>query len=98
MQDAHIYQQNNLKLSYIFARFKDFTFASNLLADYVKKDNANEQLLFAYISYCAQVLELFKSHLFVIALQKSEKINHDRYVKQFGELFLPFKSFDNPFV
>jgi hypothetical protein len=90
--------QNNLKLSYVFARFKDYKFASNLLADFVKKENTNEEVLFAYISYCAQIPELIKSHLFVTALEKAEKANHDRYCKLFGEPFLTFQVFDNPFV
>lgn len=90
--------QNNLKLSYIFARFKDYKFASNLLADFIKQDNANEQVLFAYISYCAQMPELIKSRLFVAALEKAEKSNHDRYCNLFGEPYLSFQVFDNPYV
>ena len=90
--------QNNLKLSYIFARFKDYKFASNLLAEFIKQDNPNEQLLFAYISYCAQMPDLIKSRLFVTALAKAEKVNHERYCKLFGEPFLTFQIFDNPFV
>ncbi len=90
--------QNNLKLSYIFARFKDFKYASNLLADYVKQDKVDENVLFAYASYCAQVPELIKSRLFVIALQKAEQANHDRYCKLFGAPFLTFQVFDSPNV
>lgn len=90
--------ENSLKLSYVFARFKDYKYASNLLADFVKQDNTNEQVLFSYISYCAKVPELMKSHLFVTALQKAEKANHDRYCKLFGEPFLSFQVLDNPFV
>lgn len=90
--------QNNLKLSYIFARFKDYKFAANLLADFVKKGTPNEQVLFAYISYCAQMPELIKSRLFVTALEKAKKTNPERYCKLFGEPNLTFQVFDNPFV
>lgn len=90
--------QNNLKLSYVFARFKDYKFASNLLADFVKINNPNEQILFAYISYCAQMPELIKSRLFVTALEKAKKINPARYCGLFGEPNLTFQVFDNPFV
>ncbi len=90
--------QNNLKLSYVFARFKDYKFAASLLNDFVRKDEANEQLLFAYISYCAQLPELYKSRTFVTALQKAEKLNHERYCKLFGSPYLTFQVFDNPFV
>lgn len=90
--------QNSLKLSYVFARFKDYKYAANLLTDFVRKDKVNEQLLFAYISYCAQVPELIKSRTFVSALQKAEKLNHERYCKLFGSPYLTFQVFDNPFV
>jgi hypothetical protein len=90
--------QNNLKLSYIFARFKDYKYAASLLADYVKQDNTNENVLFAYASYCAQVPELIKSRLFVLALQKAEQANHEKYCKLFGAPFLTFQVFDNPNV
>ena len=90
--------QNNLKLSYVFARFKDYRFASTLLSDFIKQDKVNEQVLFAYISYCAQVPELIKSRSFVIALEKAEKLNHDKYCKLFGQPYLTFQVFDNPFV
>ncbi len=90
--------QNNLKLSYIFARFKDYKFASNLLADFIKKSNPNEQVLFAYISYCAQMPELINSRLFVTALEKAKKANKIRYCQLFGKGKLTFQVFDNPFV
>jgi hypothetical protein len=90
--------QNSLKLSYVFARFKDYKYAASLLTDFVRKDKVNEQLLFAYISYCAKVPELIKSRTFVSALQKAEKMNHEKYCKLFGSPFLTFQVFDNPFV
>jgi uncharacterized protein YkwD len=90
--------QNNLKLSYVFARFKDFKYAANLLAPFIKQDNVNEQVLFAYASFCAQVPELIKSQTFVTALEKAEKANHAKYCKLFGEPNLTFQVFDNPKV
>ncbi|MFY9311508.1 MAG: hypothetical protein WAQ28_20860 [Bacteroidia bacterium] len=90
--------QNNLKLAYVFARFKDYRYAASLLTDFVRKDQTNEQLLFAYISFCAQVPELIKSRTFVTALQKAEMLNRDKYCKLFGAPYLTFQVFDNPFV
>lgn len=90
--------QNALKLSYIFARFKDYKFASNILAPFVKEEKPDEQLLFAYISYCAQEAELVNSRLFVTALEKAEKANHNRYCKLFGQPYLTFQVLDNPLV
>lgn len=90
--------QNALKLSYVFARFKDFKFASNILAPFVKEEKVDEQLLFAYISFCSQEQELVNSRNFVLALEKAEKANHDRYCKLFGQPFLTFQVLDNPLV
>jgi hypothetical protein len=90
--------QNNLKLSYVFARAKDFKYASQLLAPFVNNESANEQLLFAYASYCAKLPELYKSRTFVTALEKADKLNHNRYCKLFGAPNLTFQILDNPFV
>jgi hypothetical protein len=90
--------QNALKLSYVFARFKDFKFASNILAPFISAEKPDENLLFSYISYCAQEPELVNSRLFVGALQKAEKANHQRYCKLFGQPYLTFQVLDNPMV
>ena len=90
--------QNALKLSYIFARFKDYKFASNILSSFVKDETVDEQLLFTYISFCSQEQELVNSRLFVTALEKAEKLNHDRYCKLFGQPYLTFQVLDNPLV
>jgi hypothetical protein len=90
--------QNALKLSYVFARFKDYKFAANILAPFVKAENPDEQLLFTYASFCAQEPELINSRLFVTALQKAEKANHARYCKLFGQPYLTIQVLDNPLV
>jgi hypothetical protein len=90
--------QNALKLSYVFAKFKDFKFASNILAPFVATEKPDENLLFSYISYCAQEPELVNSRMFVAALQKAEKANHGRYCKLFGQPYLTFQVMDNPLV
>jgi hypothetical protein len=90
--------QNALKLSYVFARFKDYKFATNVLAPFIKEEKVDEQLLFSFISFCAQEVELVNSRLFVTALQKAEKANHGRYCKLFGQPYLTFQVLDNPLV
>jgi hypothetical protein len=90
--------QNNLKLAYVFARFKDYKFAASLLAPFVPQQSVNENLLFAYASICAKMPELYKSRTFVLALQKAEQMNHDRYCKLFGAPNITFQVFDNPLV
>ncbi len=90
--------QNNLKLAYVFARFKDYKFAASLLSPFISNQTVNENLLFAYASICAKSPELYKSRTFVLALQKAEQANHDRYCKLFGTPNMTFQVFDNPFV
>jgi len=90
--------QNALKLSYVFARFKDYKFAASILAPFVKEEKPDEQLVFAYVSFCAQEQELVNSRLFVTGLEKAEKANHDRYCKLFGQPYLTFQVLDNPLV
>jgi hypothetical protein len=90
--------QNNLKLAYVFARFKDYKFAASLLAPFIPQQSVNENLLFAYASICAKMPELYKSRTFVLALQKAEQMNHDRYCKLFGAPNITFQVFDNPLV
>ena len=90
--------QNNLKLAYVFTRFKDYKFAASLLAPFIVEQSVNENLLFAYASICAKMPELYKSRTFVLALQKAEEKNHDRYCKLFGAPYITFQVFDNPFV
>lgn len=90
--------QNNLKLAYVFARFKDYKFAASLLAPFVATESVNENLLFAYASICAKMPELYQSRTFVLALKKAEEKNHDRYCKLFGAPNITFQVFDNPLV
>ncbi|MBA3705130.1 MAG: hypothetical protein H0W84_04325 [Bacteroidetes bacterium] len=90
--------QSNLKLSYVFARFKDYKFAASLLAPFITQQTVNEQLLFAYVSFCAKMPELYNSKTCVIAMQKAERANHERYCNLFGEPHLTFQVFDNPMI
>lgn len=90
--------QSNLKLSYVFGRAKDFKYASQLLAPFINDESVNEQLIFAYTSYCSKLPELYKSMPFVTAMRRAEKLNHDRYCKLFGVPNLTFQILDNPYV
>lgn len=90
--------QSNLKLSDVFARAKDFRYASQLLAPFISTEGVNEQVLFSYASYCAKLPELYKSLTFAAALQQAEKLNHDRYCKLFGSPNLTFQILDNTIV
>lgn len=89
---------SNLKLSYVFARAKDFKYAAQLLAPFINNEGVDEQLIYAYTSYCAKLPELYKSMPFVSAMRTAEKLNHDRYCKLFGIPNLTFQILDNPYV
>ena len=91
-------KENNLKLAYIFARFRDYKFAASLLADFVKQNDVSEQVLFAYISFAAHVPEMLNSKTFAAALEKADKANHQKYCKLFGEPYLSIQVLDNPLV
>lgn len=90
--------QNALKVAYVFKRFKDYKFAAHILEPYINTEKVDEQLLFTYITLCAQMPEKIKSKMFVTAMQKANGINHDRYCQLFGDPKLTFQVMDNPFV
>ncbi len=89
-------RQDNLKLSYIFARFNDYRYATSLLLPFIKEENPNEELVFAFLSFSAKARDLYNSNNFVLALEKAHKINPERYCKLFGLPYLTFQVFDNP--
>ncbi len=90
--------QNNLKLAYVFMRFRDFRYACALLEPFIREEKPDEHLLFAYISSCWQIPEKQKSKTFAEALHKARLANPDKYCKLFGAPFLSFQLLDNPFV
>jgi hypothetical protein len=85
-------------LSYIFARFYDYEYAASLLAEFINEDDASEELIFSYISYCAHESHLINSNSFVTALNKAERINNQRFCKLFGQPYLTIQVLDNPRV
>jgi hypothetical protein len=90
--------QNNLKLAYVFMHFQDFKFAANLLEPFVHKPKVDEQLLYTYVSCCAQISEKVKSKSFVTAMKKIYDINPNRYCVLIGAPNLSFQVLDNPMV
>lgn len=90
--------ENALKLSYVFARFKDYKFAAHLLAPYIKGNKPDENLLFAFVSYCAKEIELSNTRMFVSGMNKAREVNPERYCKLFGQPGLTFQVLENPLV
>ena len=90
--------QNSLKLAYVFEHFKDYKFSVSLLEPYIEQEKVDEQLLFTYISLCAQIPERLKSRMFVSAMRKAQKVNSSRYCELFGDPYITFQVLDNPFV
>lgn len=88
--------QNALKLSYVFARFKDYKFATQILEPYIiGKFNIDENLLYTYISFCAQMPDKIKSKGFVYAMKMASETNKERYCRLFGQPYLTFQVLDN---
>jgi len=89
--------QNALKLGYVFARAKDYKYASTILEPYVN-ERADENLIFAYISIASHLPEKFYSRNFANALSYAKSRNPDRYCKLFGEPYMSFQVLDNPVI
>jgi hypothetical protein len=87
--------QNALKLSYVFARAKDYKYAASLLEPFLN-EKADENLVFAYISIASHMPEKFYSRMFANALVIAKNKNPDRYCKLFGEPFMSFQVLENP--
>lgn len=90
--------QNSLKLAYIFIKHGDLKYSMKLLAPYVTEEDADEQLLFTYISVAAQFPDEIFSRNFRLAMLKASKKNKSRYCDLFGSPFLSFQIMDNPNV
>jgi outer membrane protein OmpA-like peptidoglycan-associated protein len=89
--------QNALKLAFVFTRAKDYKYACSLLEPFVT-DNAQENLIFAYISIACHLPDKFYARNFARALSIAHKRNNDRYCKLFGEPFMSFQVLDNPVI
>lgn len=88
--------QNAMKLANVFARAKDFKYASTVLEPYVMNDQVDENLLFSYISIASHLPEKFYSRTFANAITIAKQKNQSRYCKLFGEPFMTFQVLDNP--
>lgn len=88
--------QNAQKLATVFARAKDYRYASSVLEPYITAQNADENLLFAYISIASHLPEKFHSRIFATALKLAKQKNQTRYCKLFGDPYMTFQVLDNP--
>jgi hypothetical protein len=90
--------QNALKLSYVFAKSKDYKYAATVLEPYLKKPDVTEQLIFMYISSASRVPEKYYSRTFAYALDLAKQKNQARYCKLFGDPYMTFQVLENPEV
>ena len=86
-----------MKLAFVFTRAKDYKYACSLLEPFVT-EQAQENLIFAYISIASHLPEKFYSRNFARALSIAHKRNNDRYCKLFGEPYMSFQVLDNPVI
>ena len=90
--------QNALKLGYIFISYNDLDFATEIMAPFVVEEDADEELLFTYISAAANLPEKIFTKDFRVAMTNAEKVNNDRYCKLFGEPYSTFQLRDHPII
>lgn len=90
--------QNALKLSYVFAKSKDYKYASTVLEPYLRKPDVTEQLIFMYIASASRVPEKYYSRTFAYALDLAKQKNQARYCKLFGDPYMTFQVLENPEV
>jgi hypothetical protein len=90
--------QNALKLSYVFAKSKDYRYAATVLEPYLRKPDVTEQLIFMYIASASRVAEKYYSRTFAYALDLAKQKNPTRYCKLFGEPYMTFQVLENPEV
>ncbi|HBF88465.1 MAG TPA: hypothetical protein DDX39_07480 [Bacteroidales bacterium] len=87
--------QNSLKLSYMFLKQEDYDFARKLLEPFIDDKTVFEELIFTYISLCTFSEHKIYSNKFVLAMQKAQELNPERYCKLIKEKKLSFQIFEN---
>ena len=85
--------QNSLKLSYMFLKQEDYDFARKLLEPFIDDKTVFEELIFTYISLCTFSEHKIYSNKFVLAMQKAQELNPERYCKLIKEKKLSFQIF-----
>ncbi|GAB4202106.1 MAG: hypothetical protein Fur0023_07510 [Bacteroidia bacterium] len=88
--------QNTVKLANIFAKAKMYWDAATLLEPLLISDNANEKVVFNYISIASHLPEKFHSRYFTKAMELAKKSNPERFCKLFGKPYLSFQILENP--
>lgn len=94
----HESMQNSLKLAEIFIENQDFAFALQTLRPWVKKPQANENLIFTYASLCSQFEEQMHTQLFNYAMQRAREINPKRFCELLNGQYFSMKVFENEFI
>jgi uncharacterized protein YkwD len=88
--------QNALKLSYIFARKKEYAFAAKLIEPFILQPKVGENLIYTYISISSYLPESLMLSNFNAALNRARVMNKKRYCELFGAPNLSFQVLDNP--
>lgn len=92
--------ENSLKLAYAFSQFYDFRFATSILEPFITKQGAkpDEKLLFAYMSYCAQLPDKINSKGFAAAAKLAKELYPTKFCSLVGQPYMTFQILDNPDV
>lgn len=85
-----------LNLAQLFTSMKDYEYSINLLKPFVQTKDANEELIFTFISLCTHTDYMSQTELFALALKKAIKLNQQRVCELFNNGRLSFQLLDNP--
>jgi len=87
--------QNTLKLAEIFIENEDYAFALKTLEPWIQHPEANEDLLFAYVSLCSRFEMRMHSEKFNYAMTRCQEINPKKYCQVLNGNYFSLKVFEN---
>ncbi len=90
--------QNSLKLAELFIENEDYPFALKTLEPWVFHPNANEELLYAYVSLCSRYNMRMHTQRFNYAMNRSRELNPRRFCELFNGDKFSFKIFENQII
>jgi outer membrane protein OmpA-like peptidoglycan-associated protein len=90
--------ENGLKLAEVFIRHNDYKYAMQLLTPFIRDNDAEEKLIFTYISCAARFQENWYTPDFRFALSKARELNSKRYCALFADPYLSIQVLENPLI
>ncbi len=89
---------STLQLAYLFVQYYDYDFALNLLEPYILSENANEEMLFAYLSMSNFVSDKFFTRSFEKCVESAAAQNPKKFCEWYQDKKISLMSLENPAV